>query len=59
MNNLIFLGIIPGTNIQINFWDWLIVTIILTAVFIAWFKKIYQKFNYQTEVSIPDDDHQN
>ena len=40
MNSLIFLGIIPGTNIQINFYGWLTIFLTLTvAIFSFVFKK--------------------
>lgn len=35
MNSLIFLGIIPGTNIQISFYGWLIIlAIVLISVLV-------------------------
>ncbi len=33
MNSLIFLGIIPGTNIQINFVGWLLITMFFSVIF--------------------------
>ena len=33
MNSLIFLGIIPGTNIQINFVGWVLITLFFAVIF--------------------------
>jgi|GEM_PF-3463389 hypothetical protein len=43
---LLFLGIIPGTNIQINFNSWLICTavlLVLTLFYIAYRRKLAQE----------------
>ena len=43
MIDLLLLGIIPGTNIQINFTDWLIGTVVfllLTLLFVAYRKRL-------------------
>ncbi len=36
VQNFIILGLIPGTHVQINFNDWLIVACILGIVVLSW-----------------------
>ncbi len=35
MNSLIFLGIIPGTNIQISFFGWLVLSALALSFFLV------------------------
>ena len=53
MYNFIVLGIIPGTNIQIGFYAWIILAITLFTLYYLFHKRIMDFFNQpQNELEV-------
>lgn len=45
MYSFLVLGLIPGTNIQIGFWSWIIITLVVAVIFYRYSKNIARYMN--------------
>lgn len=54
MLNFIVLGIIPGTSVQISFWGFLLVSLLLSLPFMVWALVYVHSSSKRLEKSVAD-----
>jgi Sec-independent protein translocase protein TatA len=45
MYSFLVLGLVPGTNIQIGFWTWIIIMVVVTVVFRHYKQHLVESLN--------------